>query len=397
MMTQLIGQRRAMRAGVLTFFLAAAGCAVSQPAEQAQQAQPAQDLAGKGQVQQEQIQIAALGAKADAGIFDPSFALDENGRLWMSYSAVQASPKFGKAFNAASTRVARSDDGGETWTDVGVVNAAKKQPLPPPNAKLNAQWMHEVSRILYDPYAPASERWKLLWHRYLRVYDGKSADSVPLFEHGWMELRSAASPTGPWSGGRKLFAGRGYDKTNDNTIGPPEIRLDQLAPGKDRLGRCVAFTEPGMIARPEGVYVTLKCATGKPTGQVALLRCDHGFGSCTYLGRLLRDAEAARFGSGFSGFSGTDLVESNGKPYLVATPTRQPGETYHGCLFFAVTSLEDARVNPEPVLRVDGAPGSFNGACGYAGGDSGPGVFYSQFAPTASAPFRVYKAGKRLD
>jgi hypothetical protein len=342
------------------------------------------------------LSIAGLGDAAPAGIFDPSFAREGDQHLWMSYSAVQPHRTFGKAFNAVSTRVARSDDDGETWVDAGEVNAAREQPLPWPHNKLNAMWEHEVSRLLYDPYARPPERWKLLWHRYLRVYDGKSPESTPLFEHGWIELRHAARPTGPWSPRRKLFAGRGYNRTNNNTIGPPEFRLDKLAPGKNQLKRCAAFTEPGMIARKEGIYVVLKCATGKPDGQVALLRCDHDFKHCEYRGALLHDEEAARFGEGLSGFSGTDIIDSDGQAYVVATPTRQPGETYHGCLFFKITSLADATVDPEPVLRVRGEPGSFNGACSYAGADSPGGIYYSQYSPAGPDHFRVFKSGKHL-
>jgi hypothetical protein len=83
--------------------------------------------------------------------------------------------------------------------------------------------------------------------------------------------------------------------------------------------------------------------------------------------------------------------------YLVATPTEQPGDQYRGCVFYRVESLADARVMPEPVRRVDGTPGSFNGACGYAGARSRSGIFSSQFAPGEKQAFQIFATGLHPD
>ncbi|MBP6903002.1 MAG: hypothetical protein KBC73_23115 [Burkholderiaceae bacterium] len=330
-------------------------------------------------------------AEADApvGIFDPSFADDGRGRLWMSYSTVVADKTHGIKFNSINTRLAVSGDGGKTWEDQGLVNAARDQALPWPHNKLAARWEYEVSRLQRDPWASEATRWKLLSHRYLRVYDGKGPDSVPLFEHGWIELRTAAEPRGPWSEPRKLFVGSVYNKNNDNTIGPPEMRLDQQ---HKALAKCPAFTEPGMLAREEGLYVALTCPTRKDNGEVALLRCDHELGRCDYRGALLRDADARKLGGGVSGFSGTDLIERDGQAFVVATPTKQPGDTYHGCAFYRISSLDPAQVQAEPALRVSGPAGSFNGACGYAGA---AGVFLSQYTPAEAQKFQIHITGQQ--
>lgn len=340
---------------------------------------------------QRKLQVSRL-AQADApvGIFDPSFADDGNGRIWMSYSTVVSDKVHGIKFNAINTRLALSTDDGKTWEDHGLVNVSKEQGLPWPHNKLAARWEYEVSRLQRDPWAREATRWKLLSHRYLRVYDGKGPDSVPLFEHGWIELRTAPDPRGPWSAPRKLFTGSVYNDANDNTIGPPEMRLDKQ---HRALAKCPAFTEPGLLAREEGLYVALTCPTRKDNGEVALLRCDHEFSRCDYRGALLRDADASKLGNGVSGFSGTDLVESGDQAFVVATPTKQPGDTYHGCIFYRILSLADARVQPEPAVRVTGVPGSFNGACGYAGN---AGVFLSQYAPADAQKFQIRITGQQL-
>lgn len=312
----------------------------------------------------------------------------------MSYSAVQPSPVEGRRLNRISIRIAFSDDRGRRWIDSGAVTRSEPQPLPPPHDTLAAVWEHEVSRLLYDPYADRPARWILLWHRYLRVYDRRMPSAVPLFAHGWISLKTAPDPRGPWSAERKLFVGATYDDVNNVTIGKPEMRLNELAPGVDELGSCVVFTEPGMLAESRGVYVSLRCSA-RSDGRIVLLRCAHNFTTCASSGTFLRDGEARRFGPDLAGFSGTDLVQQGNRAYLVVTPTGpRPANIYRGCLFFAITSLDDARVRPVPVLRVAGDPDSFNGACAYTP-RSVSGVLYGEFFPTPPN-FRIFASGLRL-
>jgi len=346
-----------------------------------------------------QINIDGLNAAGSGGIYDPSLASDENGIVWMSYSAVQPSSKFGKAFNHVGTRIAYSRNGGRTWTDAGAVNVAEEVQLPFPHSRLNAMWEHEVSSLAYDRYSPPESRWKMLWQRYLRVYDGKSPDSQPLFEHGWIGLRTAARPEGPWSPERKLMVGKLYNNNNDNTIGPPEMRLDRIFSGREALGRCQAFTEPGMLVRDNGIYVSLKCATGGKDGRVVVLRCDHNFRSCAYVGAPLEDSDAKNYGS-YDGFSATELVDLGERVLLMVTPILQPGETYHGCLLFEFESLETGKLKgfpAKPVAIVQGSKGSINGACGYAAGVREGGIIYGQFFPDTQPHFRLYRSGKNPD
>lgn len=324
------------------------------------------------------------------GIFDPSLTADGRGALWMSYSAVQPSPVEGTKLERISTRLAVSRDGGRTWRDTGAVNRSEPQKLPPPHDTLSAVWEHEVSRVLYDPYAPPNARWKLVWHRYLRVYPPGAPDSRGLFEHGWIAAKTAPSPNGPWSPERKLFTGLGYDAIDDGVIGPPEVLLDRLA---GDLGRCAAFTEPGLLATREHVYVSLRCAPAPGSeGRVVLLACDHALRACTYRGTLLRDGEARAFGPDLATFSATDLVESRGRALLVVSPaTGPPGDGYRGCLFFAFDSLDDARLRPQPVARIDDPDARFEGACGYVAGLVG-GVFINEYVP-ARPNFRIRRTG----
>lgn len=346
------------------------------------------------------LTISGVGEAASGGIYDPSLAEDDTGKLWLSYSAVKPSARFGKAFNHVSTRIAYSTTAGDQWTDAGVINAAEEIQLPFPHSRLHAVWEHEVSSLAFDKHAPPASRWKLLWHRYLRVYDGSAPDSRPLFEHGWIGLKTAADPRGPWSKERKLLVGRMYNDNNDNTIGPPEMRLDRLYPDRDELGKCQAFTEPGMLVKKNGIYVSLKCATGGSNGRVVVLRCDHDFQSCAYSGTPLKDVDARRYGE-YSGFSATDLADTGKRLLLIVTPTRQPAETYHGCLIFELESLDPARLKggaeAKPIDFVAGTPDAIGGACAYSPKAGRSGVIYSEFVPDKQPHFRMFRTHRHPD
>ena len=347
-------------------------------------------------------QIIFLGI-GEGGIFDPSFTADGQGRVWMSYSAVDPTP-LSNAISFIRTRLAYSDDEGATWTDLGItLNGSEILTLPPPNEELQAVWQHEVSQLIYDPYAEDEARWKVFWHEYLAAYDPAVDAKKRLFEHGWIAMQTAADPGGPWSDARRLFIGRGYNDVNDaSSPGRPEFHLDQLFPAKDQLGRCAAFTEPGVIAREEGLYISLDCGTGGDDSKLILLRCDHALSSCMYLGDWLQDFEAAHFGTSYLGFSASELVEEQGRFFLFVTPTEDSSHLYRGCMLFEVEDLENAAL-----MRTDGIPdllyfltatkGSFNGACGYAQGAPFAGLVYGEKFLTSKSDFQLFASGLTLD
>ncbi len=139
--------------------------------------------------------------------------------------------------------------------------------------------------------------------------------------------------------------------------------------------------------------MALTCHTGRDS-KVILLGCDHALQKCDYKGTLLTSDMARELGDGLSGFSGTDLVEHGSLAYIVATPTRQPGDVYQGCAFYKIKDLEQAHVEPKPSQYIQGKPGSFNGACGYI--ENVGGIYLSQIN-TASLPiFRISKTGQML-
>lgn len=324
------------------------------------------------------------------GIFDPSLAHDPaSGWIWMSYSEVKDSEMWPTQNVAVQTRLAYSDDAGDTWNDASIINIAQdlELPLGPPN---NAgTWEHEVPALIHDPAAPMMERWKLIWMRYLQI------NHSPAYMHGWLALKTAPGPAGPWSDERKLFAGLGYDTVNDPTIGPPEVMVNILDP---ELSGVVIVAEPGLLATDEALYVTMLAAEAGPhAGMIALLKWPHPAGPWQYLGSFLNNAEdAPQFSC--DGFSAPELFTQNGTTYLIVTP--QSNDRYDGTLVFEVTNLETAalkRVDGVPAISLEfhGSEGTHNGAAGYHEQATAGGLIYSE-CDTSVAPlfFRIFKSGQ---
>ena len=302
------------------------------------------------------------------GAGDASFAVDPDGtRTWMSYSSVAPGPG---SLELVSTRLAYTDDGGATFCDAGEINPAAAITSPPTElAGVAAFWNHEVSTLIYDPFAPADEAWRLEWQRYLIANTG-AADPRE-FQYSWIEERRAASPMAlATAAEHKLFGGAAYASTpdveayNDAVIGPPELQFGAIDPA---LADCAVLTEPGLLATASSRWLALLCATGDPATSRIVLVADPRTGSWQYASRLLGESEAQHVNAALDGFSAPALFSAAGATYLLATPTA--GDSYLGCLEYELTlpagTLVDANADgqPDPLRSAMGT--GFSGACAY--------------------------------
>ena len=371
-------------------------------------------VAASAQGGQEKGKPIALRPAGSEGIFDPSLADTPPGqRAWMSFSSVDPSPRWPTGnTRTVTTRLAYSDDRGATWTDPGwIINGISETAT----GSKPQTWNNEVSSLVYDPFAPETERWKLFWHHYL--YIKEKGD----FPNGWIAYKAASTPQGLRDAREvKLFAGRGYNAVNDNRFGAtgsplagsPLVRLNELS--KD-LTLCVAASEPSAIATASGLYLTLSCyqpkgvpllamLTGSAEPVVGLLRCDAPcqparVGAWRYVATLLRpgDAQAA----GGDHYSASDLFAQGDSFYLIASPvSNKPWKgTYHGCNVFRFADIEAGRLrsdgmHPKIVKRIQGDAGSFHGACTYAQAVTATGFVYGQVRFGAGRPyFQIYQTG----
>lgn len=338
--------------------------------------------------------VAVYGVSVDQGNFDPAPTTDATGGIWMSYSHVSVALS---GISQVETRLATSTDGGSSWQDAGVaVNIPTSLPLPAPN-DVNAV-AHEVSRLVYDPYAAASgaDPWILIWHRYLSVLSG--IKTLRLFQHGWIAMKSGPSAMS-LGNERKLFTGALYDASNNSdSFGAPEYPLDSLYP--TALSDCDVFSEPGVLVKSNGIYLSLMCKGVTTSGKIVLLRCAHDLNSCDYLGDLIADTDASDLQPTYDGYSASELVSIGAADYLIVSPTISTSSLYRGCAAFKITDLDNAVIErnaSKPLAsQVIEPHGDFNGACGYVDGLSGSGILISEAFVGETPIFRLFATGKRL-
>ncbi len=357
------------------------------------------------------------------GIFDPSVTRDPaDGRLWMSYSSVEASTFFvTNQHIGVGIRLAFSDDKGVTWTDAGidVVTFSDNTvgPLPSANAMLNipagsdGTWQSETSSLVYDPGAPANERWKIIWHQYL-IANGTSY----FVDYSWLAMKMAATPlelaTAP---SIKLFGGLALNTAGEDTIAPafsptggaPAIQLNTDLPASigfdvSELNNCI-FAEPGLMATSTALYAAIHCAQIIPlptTVYTILLKCASpcsvtDANAWEYKGRLLTPADATVISH--QHYSAPELVDIAGTYYLIATPvdTSSGADRYDGCRVYQFTDLDlgllsRSNGNLLEVQRVDGTANTHNGACSYHS-DLSNGIMYVQHdEPDPPEIFKIY-------
>lgn len=327
-------------------------------------------------------EISVSGNPEDLGNFDPAPTVDAGGEFWMSYSNVSLDSS---GLKLIETRLADSEDAGLSWTDAGLsINSASAFTI----GSDTFAWAQEVSRLVYNPFAASegTDPWIILWHRYLSILNG--SETVRLFDNGWIGMKSGDSAM-TMGNERKLFTGSAYNAANDSTIGPPEVTLDTL---DSDLADCVTFTEPGVLPKSNGIFVSLLCATASPPGKIILLRCDHFMNNCNYLGDLIDGSEAVELNSNYDNFSASELVSVNGDDYLIVTPSE--ATIYRGCAIYKIENLEQANIE-----RVEGtakatavfeAHGDFNGACGYVENLNGSGVIMSEAIINSVPVFRLF-------
>ncbi len=332
--------------------------------------------------------LTVQGEAPGLGIFDPSLEYDQTGVGWMSYSAVTS----GAPPDRVNTHLARSDDKGATWRFVAEINVAVNDTITIGGAPTAGVWLHEVSTIVCDPGDPDPQRrWKLYWHEYFAAGNDRK-----FVTHGWVAVRYAPQPQGPWSPRVRLFGGPQTDAAN----GPVVMNLSTLHPS---LNSCLAYSEPGSMIMNGDLYFSLLCAQGPPgTNKNVLIRSrDHGQ-RWEFVAILADPADATALGE--INFSASDLVRQGGKLYLMLTPLRSrggPEPAYSGCHFFEFADLASGRLKRDAqgqlvsALYVEGDPNRFRGACGYDQENTGGGILLSELHLEATDRFQIFKTNRR--
>jgi len=230
------------------------------------------------------------------GVFSPSVEYDENGVGWMVYTGIELPA-------LSSIKLARSRDFGKTWEYVKTIVDAYH--------KVNGVWRHETPSLVYDPTDTGKE-WKLFWHKYFMKEPYGPDDRV--FKYGWIAYQTASSPDGEWSEEKSFFgAGPEYPQEYD-----PEFFLNWIHPG---LSGLTVLSSPGAIVKDDELYLSLvgHFEDGLETSARIVLLKSHNHGeNWEYMNTLLEPIDAEDFGGKY--FSGSSLVEEDGRYFLLATP-----------------------------------------------------------------------------
>ena len=266
------------------------------------------------------------------GYGDPSLERDPaTGTLWLSYSwfdTLVSSPGPPPAVDfGVRTHLARSDDGGATFSYVRAVNQAEQ--ISHPDTGVPGWTMHEVSTLAY-----VASAWQLLWLTYFEPYGQPYASSDFYYTRTTASSPGALGDTSqPWARGNGTSASFGV-RYNLSTI--------------PQLSDCVAFTEPALFVQAGVTFLATNCVVvvagvRRPDlERLVLLREDtDGY---SYVGVLLSYADALDLGG--TRVEQADLsLSRSGALLLIVTPIQDEPSVHHlGCVALHVTDLASAQV-----------------------------------------------------
>ena len=296
-----------------------------------------------GEVHYTRLVIA--GEKLEKGIYDPSLAYTPDGSVgWLAYSSVTGN---GNLINGkvslgeyVSTHLARTTDGGASWTFVKALNVSTNGTCEMADGqKLQGVWRYEVSSLVCDPTDPdVKRRWKLLVHRYFWERDHESRQT-----HAWISLRTAADPAGEWSDEIPLF---GAGKNPPAPYHKTKVDVNALDAS---LKNTVVYTEPGTLVHDGRLYVSLTAlhpqlglgGIGVGYSIIMLASEDHGV-SWKFLGTLLNAEDARHFGYAY--FDGSALCVDEGRVFLLAVPGSKH-QMHDGCVAFEFKALQKGQLH----------------------------------------------------
>lgn len=252
--------------------------------------------------------LTIFGDPAKNSIFDVSVEYGPDGTGWLAYSRVEL-PKY------VSTHLARSRDRGKTWTFVGAINASNNDTITVDGKSVAGVWRYETPTLVYDPQDNPARRWKLFAERYFTLPPYKKGST--LHGQGWIEVKYARRPDGPWSKAVRLFGSRASGS---------RIDLNQL---HSDLREMKFYNEIGSIALDGVLYLSLDASpTDSGLGDwenrkiILIASRDHGK-TWTYAGTLVDYDDASD--SRYFVLTGSSPAKEGNRLFLLVTPSGAKG------------------------------------------------------------------------
>lgn len=305
------------------------------------------------------------------GFADPSIRRDPAaGVLWMAYSWPHVITNGGTAQPGAvavDSHLARSLDGGKTWTFVRALWTSVSQR----DGRGNAGHMNQETVSLAPRATPEGTVWYSARHQYFTA--GGSTPQVASFV---IRMAAASSPDRLAQADEAALGG-----ALTPPYWKPNLNLAALSPD---LAGCTFF-DPGLLFRDGALYMATQCALYTSRGEaterefIAVFATVpagdvHGW-RWRYLGKLTTRADAVALGG--ENLLQTDLAAGrDGALLAIISPSRPSGGTlaaHMGCRVLAVASLDPPRLVRDaagkPVVRASVTASDLMpqgpAACGY--------------------------------
>ena len=340
-------------------------------------------------------EIIIEGEDAPNGVYDPSLEYGPDGIGWMSYSAVKAGRN-----SRVETRIARSDDNGATWRRVASVNYASPATATLPDGGVaSGVWWHETSTLVHNP-GDAGREWKLFYHRYLSRQPHRGPNDRK-FAAGWIALKTAPSPEGPWSEETALFGAGPFP------VAPYKTRL-KIGDLHSDLAHHIILTEPGSLQHEGALYLSLQAIRNPALSQgkvladtILLVTRDHG-ASWEYVATILKPEDAHAHDGDW--FTGSALAAEDGRHFLLVSPEQVGNEKtgHRGTVIFEFENIATGRLKRDK----HGSPTPINylpphlakgGQADYDEQNTAGGIVMPQSdLKNLPRPFRIFNTGETI-
>lgn len=288
------------------------------------------------------------------GYGDPSLEYDSStGTLWMAYSWLNtqiSDPTPPPVFDlGVRTRLARSDDNGNTFNFVRSVNTMQVEQHP--DTGVMGWSTHEVPTLTQEP----SGSWQLLWLKYFNPFG--TVDGVDERQEFLYWRTTAAAPD--QLGDNSEVWGRSI-ATSPSWAAP--FYFNDIP----ELADCILQTEPALFAFNSETYFATTClvadATGRRTDLERLVLLRQNATGYDFVGVILDNDDAVDLG--------VDTVEQadisiarDGRIILLTTPIILDADPSHqGCIVFEFENFANASLSrdqngvalPRAVITADG-------------------------------------------
>jgi len=288
------------------------------------------------------------------GYGDPSLEYDpDTGTLWMAYSWLNtqiSDPTPPPVFDlGVRTRLARSDDNGNTFTFVRSVNEMQIEQHP--DTGVMGWSTHEVPTLVKEP----SGSWQLLWLKYFNPLGTVAGvDERQEFLY-WRTTAPAPDQLGDNS---EVW---GYSLATSPSWGAP-LNFNDIP----ELADCILQSEPAFFAFDGETYLATSClvadATGRRTDLERLVLLRQNATGYDFVGVILDSSDADDLG--VDTIEQADIsIARDGNIILLTTPIVLGADPSHqGCVVFEFEDFASASLArdqngvalPRAVITADG-------------------------------------------